>query len=716
MNSNKDYQILSLKIKNYRQYYGEQKINLSSSNHNINIIQGENGEGKSNILNAINYCLYMKEPHLKKVSPLLPIVNLKIIEETPIGNDIEMAVELELGNEDIQHRVRRAVHMKNVELEKDGSKQNEYKVKSYKEGTFPINSAPWATFDIKTVERKNGNWENIENKNSFIEEWLPIGLIPFYFLDGEFLESLPLHFATIKSGIEEISQLNLVFAAIDHTKALHRVLLNEVKGQDPDIDKYQDQVNQHSEWLDSIDAAGNKIYSNNHDDIIWWKKPYDPNNLEYHPHSGKPRLTSKQEEVEVLEEKIAKIEEELIEHNESNTRNWAIELKNLEDIIKRDESKCDEKKKERMNHIAVIGPEIYLTPSIQNFISLVDEKRTKGELPVKWTEIFVEDLLAHNRCICGNDLTSDVSKKILLEWCEKSKKTEQLDIAIEATADFKASEKKIKNDFSKLDNFKREITDYETNLEKNRARKKELVQKLKDTDESRIRDLMKEKEALKNILQNIQKDITLLDKDISTKSTKIKEIKTHIMQLEAKSKRLKQKRSTLIFCQQTLEHLETIRDNVIANMRVKVADLTKKNFLNLIWKKNEFSGIDLTDSYQIIVLKNGFNAVHTLSAGERLVLALSFIAAIREIVGFNAPLIIDTPLGKISGKPTKNIADFISKFSENIQITLLVTDKEYQFVDPEIGQSFRDLIKKNVNIEHILKHPQENMTVAEMMK
>ena len=151
-------------------------------------------------------------------------------------------------------------------------------------------------------------------------------------------------------------------------------------------------------------------------------------------------------------------------------------------------------------------------------------------------------------------------------------------------------------------------------------------------------------------------------------------------------------------------------------MRVKVANHTRENFLNLIWKKDEFSDVGLTDDYQLVVLKNGFNAVHTLSAGERLVLALSFIVAIRDITGFKVPLIIDTPLGKISGKPTKNIADFISNFANDVQITLLVTDKEYQFTDPEIGRSFRDLIKKFVNNEYILSRQSQEDTTIVVMK
>lgn len=712
MSASNDFKIQFLRIKNYRQYYGEQKIDLSSSDCNINIIQGENGEGKSNILNAINYCLYMTEPHLKKGSPLLPIINLKAIREAPIGSNIDMEIELELGTENIRHRIRRAVHIKRAELQMDESEQSGYEVKSDRLGTFPINSSPWDSFEIKSVERKNGNWVPQQNTDSFIQEKLPKGLTSFYFLDGEFLESLHLHFDKIKDGIKEISQLNLVFFAIDHTKALLRSLENETKGQDPDIDRYQDQVNQYNEWLDSTDGAGNKKYSN---DVIWWKKPYDPDNVEYHPDSGRPRLSSRKEEEEVLKEKIAKIEQYLAEHNASNIRSWSTELARLEDAIEHDESYCDKKNREKMNHIATIGPEIYLTSCIQSFIKFVDEKRSKGELPVKWTEIFVEDLLEHNRCICGNDLTSATSKETLLEWREKSKKSEQLDITLEATVDFKARKSKLKENFSKIDRLRREIHDCEMTLKKNRVRRKELQQNLKNVDESNIRDLMSEKEARKNMLEEVQRDIAILEDKLETTSTKLGEANNHIKKLETKTKQLRQKRSTISFCRCTLEHLETIRDNVLNNMRIKVANHTRENFLNLIWKKNEFTDVNLTNDYQLIVLKNGFNAVHTLSAGERLVLALSFIVAIRTIVGFRVPLIIDTPLGKISGKPTKNIANFISDFSNDVQITLLVTDKEYQFMDPEIGRSFRDLIKKFVNKEYILnRHSQEDTTVRVM--
>ena len=102
---------LSIRLKNYRQFYGDSgKISLEPKNgKRINIIQGENGWGKSNILNAINYCLYLEEPHLKPESETMTFLNTKAIGETKEGEQIEMIIELELGNEQRKYRIDRKI-------------------------------------------------------------------------------------------------------------------------------------------------------------------------------------------------------------------------------------------------------------------------------------------------------------------------------------------------------------------------------------------------------------------------------------------------------------------------------------------------------------------------------------------------------------------------------------------------------------------------------
>ena len=51
--------LISLRVKDFRRFYGDQEIKFSSDpKKTFTIIHAENGTGKSNLLNAINWCLY----------------------------------------------------------------------------------------------------------------------------------------------------------------------------------------------------------------------------------------------------------------------------------------------------------------------------------------------------------------------------------------------------------------------------------------------------------------------------------------------------------------------------------------------------------------------------------------------------------------------------------------------------------------------------------
>ena len=53
------------------------------------------------------------------------------------------------------------------------------------------------------------------------------------------------------------------------------------------------------------------------------------------------------------------------------------------------------------------------------------------------------------------------------------------------------------------------------------------------------------------------------------------------------------------------------------------------------------------------------------------------MAALSDISGFNAPVLIDTPLGRISSNPKKDIAQNLPDYLEGTQMTFLMTDEEY---------------------------------------
>lgn len=73
--------IESINISNYRQY---RSLNISfpaDKETDLHVIVAPNGIGKTNMLNAINWCLYNDEPHLGDPNESLAICNYTALDE-----------------------------------------------------------------------------------------------------------------------------------------------------------------------------------------------------------------------------------------------------------------------------------------------------------------------------------------------------------------------------------------------------------------------------------------------------------------------------------------------------------------------------------------------------------------------------------------------------------------------------------------------------------
>ncbi len=163
-----------------------------------------------------------------------------------------------------------------------------------------------------------------------------------------------------------------------------------------------------------------------------------------------------------------------------------------------------------------------------------------------------------------------------------------------------------------------------------------------------------------------------------------------------KQERHQKLRKVLAFCDKSLYALKKIKNEIMKDIRKEIEKKTKTQFLDLIWKKETYRDVKIDEDYHISVLDQyGMEGIGTLSAGERQALALSFIAALNGVSGFDVPIIIDTPLGRMSKEPKKNIASNLPNYFKGKQVSLLVTDEEYT-------SEVRDKLSTRVGKEYVI--------------
>jgi DNA sulfur modification protein DndD len=703
-------QISSIKIQNYRQYHGEQVIDLEYSDENktINAILGENGNGKSNILNAVNYCLYLSEPHLKLGSQKMPIINTQALDETKEGGILTMSIELLIKGENIKYKISRTVTVLKQKLDYEKiDNENIIKVEKIDNiGMFPIGVHPTLNSQFGIARKGESGWD-YKPIERMVNSLLPEKLSPFYFLDGEFLESLHSTFANIKRGIEELSHITITQETIKHLGVVIGHLQQRGKGISKDADEQLRNKINYENWLKSTNELGDIEIVENYENIIM----SEITQTSYHPKSGYPRLKTKKQDRDFLTNKIKEVEQKLIELKAPNVSEWTKDLQKTDDKISTKQNSLYLLKKSKMNSLIRLAPTAYAKSAIDYMIRLVDEKREKGELPVKYTDVFVSDLKDKGTCICGEPLDK---KKIAVinDWQVKSKLSEKLDSSVEATTNFKTQKREMKQKLAALDKQRQDITDLEEEIDELNEKKMDLKSKLEGSSEKEVADLYSQKEARESQKDNISEEIGKLEGEINQVEAAKRKANDDYTGIVKSNKKFQQDQDKIMVLQNALNNLEIVKDIVLEKVKNNVEQKTKTYFYQLIWKQENFKNVTLSDDYKLTVVKHssnkstkesaGYDATQNLSAGEKLVLALSFIAAIREITAIKMPLIIDTPLGKISGIPTKNIAEFMPEYFKDTQVTLLVTDKEYRFIDPVINSSFRKLIQNKVSNEYEL--------------
>ena len=726
--------IVEIEIENYRQFNDKQIIKFPGRDEGFSVIIGENGAGKSNILNAINWCFYKKEPHQKKNAGKY-IVNQQYMEDLKIGKTGKVSVKIKLQIDDTEFHISRILTItKNkfeYETRVDGKVLEIDIIDGYVLPAGTSVQSSNTTFAIMKKEKNQSTFYEVEGKaENKMNDILPEILAPYFLLDGEYLEKFWEDLARVKIGVEQISQLNLIVNASEH--------LSEFKTSIPKIgssviDSLTTEINTLEYWMKSCDANGDLKMSRE------MRYNYDPSvhtNENYHL-CGHLRIEELEQDVIRMKSKLTEIARSFADSNIQIVEELGKKQELLERELDDNEPKLNTAKKIYIDTQIHNGPILFLLQTFQNLDNKVEKLRTKGELPYEAKMLFTTERLEMNKCICHTDLTSKLDsdnnetnafRKNVENVKNQMVKDQGLDYALVMRDHFKNLILNDPDEFTKnnIEQIEKNYIDVTKNVKKISGKLKAVRIQLQTLNEGS--EIEKLTENHKHVLNSRDEAFAMIG-ELQNQVRKKGESLT-LKRIE-RTKELKKDERTkkIAFEQNVWLKLSKIMDDTLSSIKGDIREEVQRKtfaiFNETSFKEKQYDRFIINENYSADLIDSQYvPSLGSLSAGEGLFLALSFISALKEITGYRFPLVIDTPLGRVSALPRYLLSQALPKYLPNEQILFLATGTEFveALVDwdkddpngygiPE--KSFAQLLEEQIKLNyHSIRHSVDKKTAT----
>ena len=641
--------IESIKIENFRQYKGPIELKFSlDKEKNFTIIKGTNGAGKTNLLNAITWCLYEDELHKPDTVSGGPIYNL--IAKNEIGPNQEFYVKVELSMlDEYENRVifRRSL-------------------RCYTDNNNVLVQDPFGPkFDVFYSDGVNDR--PLAHPYIFIEKNMQKAIEGYFFFDGEKLED---YFeensgSSISDSVSELSQLNL---------------LNTVSSRlDTRKTDYANQIRK----LDKGES-----------DIVGRK-----NKLETKKRQALKEKQDAIDQLEIIEEKLENLRKEKGQIDHQDAKQLENDLKNLRSRENNLNDAINKTKDKKNGYLISSFPLILSYSAMKYTCELGEDLEEAGFIPPQYKKGFLESMLDKNKCICGHDLSKDLeARRRIVDL--KNDTSEITDVSEEVNVTLKD----LKDTMEVVWKFNDERDEFNNDIRKNRQ---ELANVEDEIEEKEFQYGQINHPLIKKLEQDIKdytkkRDVQIERRVHAERDYRDAEEKLEKIEIEERGRRVKDKQLLKLkkyneFCESAITIVDKLRDDLTESIRKKVQEATEDQFKKLMWKDN-FESVYINKSYNVTLKDVTGETVSPgiLSAGEKLVLALSFVAALNTISGFELPFIIDTPMGRLDQEMKTNISKTLPKYVKGNQVALLVTGEEYT-------DKFREGIIGNVGKEYVIE-------------
>ncbi|MEC4817354.1 MAG: AAA family ATPase [Scytonema sp. PMC 1069.18] len=628
--------LISIKLCNFRSFYGKtpEVILAGGDIRNTTIIHGNNGSGKTSLLNAFTWVLY--EKFSAAFASVDQLVNKRAIAEAKPGQPVECWVEVEWEHEGKRYNVKRSCRVYKNQADISAGK-TELRMQ---------------------VAGDDGRWYfPPQQPEDIIGQILPTSLHQYFFFDGERIEEIVR--SDKKAEIAEATKIFLgvevINRSINHLKEAKRSLENELKTIG------NSEIKQLLKDLEKIEKEIDRL--NQRQLEIKQELEYQETFKKETSHRFRELSAAKE-----LEERRQDLEKQKTS-NQNNLRDTKEALKKI---------------------ISARGYAVFLAEPTAEFREIVNELKQRGELTSGISKEFVHDLLNSKRCICGTDLREGThSHRNLKKILERAGSSLLEETAIRISAQIDDIDKQAFNFWEEVDReqvritqLRQTVSEIESELDniQERLRKdsnEEIsnLQKRLDEIEQKIRDLTLEQGANQQQIANYKTQLEGLEKQISKQK------------LNEDRQALAQRRITAT--QEAIDRLMVVKNRQETQFRLQLEQRVQEIFSEISFTPYIPK---ISEKYELTLIENtvGIEMPVAASTGENQILSLSFIASIIDRVrdwsenrkmlmvpdSSVFPIVMDSPFGSLDVISRRQIAKIIPKMAN--QLIVLVSKTQWR--------------------------------------
>lgn len=661
--------LISLVLENFRQFYGNQVISFSEDNSaNITIIHGENGSGKTALLNAFKWAFYGTTDFETGSENLICERSLA---ESEAGEELKMSVSVKFNHEGRDYDACRVEYFKKL----DGMN-----CKKIGKDQFELS---WIGAD--------GSYEKSNNSTTHINQILPSRMHPYFFFNGERIEKLSNVESSpeIQRAIKGMMGIEIIERAGRH---LSQYVIKDLKKDLKKLstDELKDVIEKENFYTERVQEATDKV--------------------ELYKSEKRHHRTLLSDINNKLKE-IGPIAELQIERERLGSEIDAIN-ENIYSV-----------NKEKLQYISRYG---FLSVSkniISEAKSILDDRRKKGELPSKIKVQFLNDLLERQTCICDRPLQLGSDAYNHVKDFKKSAVPNDVENAFITTSSAVVAMQSSRAIlFDNLNSFRKRIKEYEAEKNRKHGRIDEITHRL---GKSEVEDVVK----LENKREQIREKLSEIDQLLGKWDAKLKESQETLSEWSKKRKDLDKKGDAAGVANERLELAEEMRrviddlhNSLSEAVRVELSSIVDNTFRSIM-KKEYWAEIDSDYSLQIRK-KIGEHVQNVVdkSTGESQVSSLSFIGGLVSLAkkrhgqggeyyrGGIFPIVMDSPYGNLDPEYREKVANYIPNLAE--QVIIMVSNSQWK---EEVENSVKGRVGKEYTLIYHTPHKKDDTKTASVI-